>query len=98
MNSGENFRRAASSAVRSTFSSNPTFGLSPDWMNPYPPPINPVISPPPQLHLKKIRSEEHNLKSNTPRISYPTLFLKKKKKIIQSINKAHQNHKLAKLP
>ncbi len=54
MNSGENFLRAASIAVRSTFSSSPVSGLSVGCTNPIPPCISSVISPPPRLDVRKI--------------------------------------------
>src|SRR5271165_2582848 len=54
INSGENFRRAASTAVLSTFSFNPLAGMSFGRMKPIPPCINSVISPPPRFEVRKI--------------------------------------------
>src|SRR5437667_11881750 len=71
MNSGENFRRAASSAVRSTFSSNPTFGLSPDWMNPYPPPTTPLLPPLPQSVLRNTPAAEQSNPRLPPNLPVP---------------------------
>src|ERR1700747_2411484 len=54
INSGENFRLAASTAVLSTFSGNPVTALSFGWMNPMPPCIRSAISLLPRLEVRKI--------------------------------------------
>ena len=55
MNSGENFRRAASTAVRSTFSSSPVDRLVLRLNKAHSRPcISSVISPPPRFDVRKI--------------------------------------------
>ncbi len=54
MNSGENLRRAASTAVRVTFTSSPSEGLSIGWIKPMPPFISSEISLLPRFDVMKI--------------------------------------------
>jgi len=68
MNSGENFLLAASTAVLSTFSSRSAAGLSFGWMNPIPPVISSVISPPPRFDVMKITVCDKSTRRLSPNV------------------------------
>src|SRR3989449_8543424 len=88
MNSGENFRFAASVAVRSTLLSSLSSPLSAGCTNPMPPVISSVISPPPRFEVRK-RSEEHTSELQSRLHLVCRLLLEKKKK-----KKHHHPHTL----
>ena len=68
MNSGENFLRAASTAVRATFTSRPIIGLSSGWMKPIPPCISSMISAPPKFEVMKITVCERSTRRLSPSV------------------------------
>src|SRR6266478_5343487 len=69
MNSGENLRRAASTAVRSTFWSSPASGISMGCTKPIPPCISSVISPPPRLEVRKITVCDRSTRRLSPSVN-----------------------------
>src|SRR3989442_11321625 len=69
MNSGENFRFAASVAVRSTLLSSLSSPLSAGCTNPMPPVISSVISPPPRFEVRKIIVADRSTRRLSPSVS-----------------------------
>ena len=69
MNSGANFRFAASDAIRSTFSSRRDFGSGPTAAaKPIPPTISSVISPAPRFEVIKIIACDRSIRRLSPRV------------------------------
>src|SRR5256712_695178 len=69
MNSGENFRFAASVAVRSTLLSSLSSPLSAGCTNPMPPVITSVIPPPPRSEVRKIIVADRSTRRLSPSVS-----------------------------